>query len=201
MSKSKAPELKRIDFEKGSFVGGSGKTYYIVDSLPVDYWIQSQMLIPEVTYGVDFKSLHGTLKGAYSALTSGNEMMKGVRLAGDMLYNQMHAIGQFGSEKRNHPVLKMAGLWCQTEDEDISQYDDKLNERKVEDFRSSGIDMNDFFLLCSVKIRHFREIYLEFHDLIESLENPTPSKSGDQPLDSSTSTTKTPLKEESGQTS
>lgn len=165
------PSPVRIDFESGSFKGKSGKTYYIVDSLPVDYWIQYQMLIPELTYGVEFKDLHMTMKKAYEALTSGNELMKGLRLAGDLLYNQMSSITGFAGENRTPAVLRMAALWCIAEDEDLKKYDPNVAKKKIEDWKETGIDINDFFFLCGNKIQHFKEIYLDFYQKAEEIES------------------------------
>jgi len=160
-----------IDFEKGYFFGKSGKKYVFLDSLPIDYWIQYQMLIPEVTYGVEFKTLATTLKGAYEALTTGNEILKAHRIAADLLYNQLSAIKSFVDTSRHAAILRMAALWIVTEDEDLTTYDARVADQKIEDWKAAGIAMTDFFLLCGQKIDYFKEIYLEFHQREEDLEN------------------------------
>ena len=160
----------QIDFEKGYFFGKSGRKYVFLDSLPIDYFIQYQMLIPEVTYGVEFVTLAKTLKGAYEALTSGNEILKAHRIASDLLFNQMAAIKSFTDTSRHQAILRMAALWIVTEDEDLTQYDQRVADQKIEDWKATGLAMTDFFLLCGQKIDYFKEIYLEFHQRSEDLE-------------------------------
>jgi len=171
MTEVSTPAPVRIDFESGFFFGKSGKKYVFLDTLPIDYWISYQELIPEVSFGVDFKNLFLTCKQAYEALTTGNEILKGHKLAADLLYNQMSAIKTFASEKRHPAVLRMAALWIVTEDEDLTRYDSRIVDQKIEDWKNTGIAMEDFFLLCAQKIESFKQIYLDFHRTEKELEN------------------------------
>jgi len=162
----------RIDFTKDHFVTKSGKKYFFLDSMPVDYWTQYQMLVPEITFGVTFKNMHDTLIRINEALTTGNELMKGHAVAVDLSYNQAAAIKNFTDPSRFDPILKMSALWIVTEDEDISKYDDRIANAKIKDWKESAISMDDFFLLCGKKIGYFKEIYLDMHRLADQLEKP-----------------------------
>lgn len=162
-------EPVRIDFETKKFKGASGKTYHIVDRLPIDYYIAYQELVPEVTFGVDFLTLFKTCRGAYDALFSGNEVMASVRKAGELLINQIDAIKKFKDKSREPAILKMAAVWCIREDEEFKVVDEQLQKEKIEDWKAAGIDMLDFFFLCGAKIDGFIEIYQEFQGRNERL--------------------------------
>lgn len=177
MSSPKQPV--RINFQEAKFKGASGKTYHIVDTLPIDYWIEYQKHVPELAFGTDFKGMHDALSDAYKKLTSGNEVMKGIREAGDILYNQLHAIAKFATRDRIHPALMMSCCWCIREDEDFKTFDPKLAKEKIEDWREAGIAIEDFFLLCSVKIARFREIYDVYRLENASKLTETPPNNGD----------------------
>lgn len=198
MSKATIPTPVRINWEEASFKGASGKTYHIVDTLPIDYWIEYQRYVPELAYGVDFRNLHTKLNEAYTALTSGNEILKGIRLAADILYNLMSSVKNFATQERIHPCLLMATCWCIREDEEMKSFDPQLAKEKIKDWREAGIAIEDFFLLSSVKIAHFREIYSVYredqNEAKEVMSKETLQKTG------RSNTTSNPSKDDSGAT-
>jgi len=163
-------EGKRIPFDQGYFYGASGTKYVFLDSLSIDAYTKYRELIPAVTLGLTWEKVFKMINGAIEALTTGNELLKGHRQALDLLFNLNAGIKDFTDNSRNDACLTMASLWIVTEKEDLSTFDQRVCDAKIEDWKKAGYVMKDFFLLCAQKIATFTEIYLEFNQTADELE-------------------------------
>lgn len=134
--------LKRIDFENGVLITEK-HTYKVAPSLSVDKWQEFLIIQQEVAYGMTFEEFFELDKQIYAALNK-LDFVK----ATSILYNRMHAI-QLNIEKRQDPVLKLCSLFLIREGEDETKYDETVCKEKINDWKNSGVDFKDFFLLAA----------------------------------------------------
>lgn len=134
--------FKRIDFEKGE-LKTENHLYKVAQSLSVDKWQEFLIIQQEVAYGLTFEEFFEIDKEIYAALNK----LDFVR-ASTLVYNRMTAI-QIGIEKRQDPILRLCALFLIREDEDPTIYNESICKEKLHDWRTSGIDFKDFFLLAA----------------------------------------------------
>lgn len=134
-------ELIKLDLETKEFTGISGKKYYVAQAneLSLDYFLEWQKLQPQVAYGADFTSLNKNLNRAYEAANNGKIADTGV-----ILWNILNGIDK-DIDKRTSPVLELCSLFIFGEDEDRTKFDAEYMQRKIEDWRNTGIDTISFF--------------------------------------------------------
>jgi hypothetical protein len=138
-------ELIRIDFNAG-VLKTPEHTYTMVESLPVDKYVEFLMLQNEVAYGYTFKDINMKHKEIYDALNKTDFVQ-----ASAILHNLMNAI-LTGIDKRNMPILRLCALFLIREDEDATKYNEQINKEKLQDWHASGIDFKDFFHLAAVLV-------------------------------------------------
>lgn len=158
MKKSqKPPEVKRINFEEDHFEA-NGNVYWIQDSLSVNRYMVYEEMVPQLTFNTTFLGLSKTLNEIYKAVTTGNDILKALRLSGELAYNQLVALKNFDD---NEPpmVLKFCTLFINRTDENIKVYDENLAKEKINDWTEEGIHMEDFFFLAGRSIKGYRTAY------------------------------------------
>lgn len=151
------PTFKRINIETGKFQA-NGRTYYVQQALSVIRYVEYQKLSNEVAFGTSFEGVHKSLTQAFQAINSGSDILGGIHKCREVLYNQINAIVDF--HKRQHPpVLRLCALFINAEDEDTSQYDERMVQQKIEDWLKEGILIDDFFFLAANFIPTFKDSF------------------------------------------
>lgn len=143
--------LKRIDMDAGTFEA-SGKKYFIEGSLSIERYAHFQILEKELAYGF-------TTKGLYDELKKVTKLLDKLRFVdcAVSLVNLTRGVAKL--EEREPVILKICALYCNTEDEDRAIITDDMITKKIQDWKTEGIDMRDFFALASSSVNGLHEIY------------------------------------------
>lgn len=155
-------ELKRIDFNKGSFEA-NGKTYFINKTLNVERFRIFERLQAHIGFSVNFETLYGKLKEAYEALNKGKVADAAVKLD-----NVINAVWS-RLEDKSIPALEMCTLFLVTEDEDLKSWDKELAKKKIDDWKRD-FAMDDFFQLAFNFVNGFIEAYNQHMESISEKE-------------------------------
>lgn len=154
------PELKKLDPESNEFKA-NGVTYYKqLDGISVGRFMYYEQYVQQAVFGTDFLSMYNSLKRIYESLTKGNDVLGGWQKAAQIAYNQMASVKE-RSEAKNNKLLYLCTLFINKVDEDISDWDIRLADAKIDDWKKEGIDMADFFLLAVKLIEGFKSAYQE----------------------------------------
>lgn len=142
---------KKIDFAKGYFNGKSGKKYIFNKTLSLERYNVYEELEIMLTFGRDANDIFQGMKKTHSLF---NESKPGDAIVNN--YNLMAMVKE-NLDKRVHPAIRMCALWCCSEDEDTSKYDEKIIKAKIDDW--SEIDFQDLFQLALNLVRGYNENY------------------------------------------
>ena len=136
-----------IDWNKRTITGRSGKVYHIrPESIPVARWNEFLLQGANIGFNCDFKSLYDSYTTILKAATSGNDVMGAINTITSTCRTAMNELRAFSTgEPPKH--IKYAALFCISDDEDITVYDEALIRSKADDW--AKIPMQDFFLLSS----------------------------------------------------
>lgn len=129
----------------------NGVRYLVRTSLTITRFEQFEKLQVQVGYGVTFKELFQNIRKAYDHL-NGNTVKP--MDAGVVLYNIMNGVKN-NIDDREHPILQLCALFMCTEDEDVTVYDSALTTKKINNWKTEGIEMNDFFSFASALVQGF----------------------------------------------
>lgn len=155
-------ELKRLDLSKDEFEA-NGTKYYIRNSLTITRFIEYEKLQSDVGFGKSFQGIYNDLDTAIGLANKG----KGVE-AWNVLFNLRDGIAQ-KLENRMHPSLLLCSLFIITEGEDITIYDEKVMNKKIDDWVKEGFDVTDFFQLAGNFVTGYIEVLNEVsQDISES---------------------------------
>lgn len=156
-------ELKRIDFNKGSFQA-NGKTYYINSSLTIERYAELQIFQAEIGPGMEYEKIFKKLHDVYKLI---NKM----QFADASVYVNDLIRGFSKLEEKEPTILKICTLVCNTDDEDLTTYSNDLAVKKIEDWKREGIDMRDFFQLASGLVSGFLDVYRTATRIISEQKN------------------------------
>jgi len=151
-------ELKRLPLDKNEFQA-NGKTYKIKNTLTVKRHSDFEKLQNHYGFGLSFEGIVDKLKQSIEFANKG----KGVE-AWNIILNLRDGIAS-RLDDRSHPALLLCSLFIVAEDEDLTEWNEKDQRQKIEDWNKEGYDVNDFFVLASNLVNNFLPIYEEiFHD-------------------------------------
>jgi hypothetical protein len=166
MSEKQPIQTKRIDMTKTSFMA-NGKEYFITSFLSVARFCEFQIFEKEFAYSTDLKSLfkevsacHKLLKDAVNFGSVSDVIIK--------LDNLQRGIARL--EEKEPTALKLCSLFINTVDEDPGFWSVDLMNVKIEDFKASGIEMQDFFQLALTSQHSYIDIYKQMSDKFSTIE-------------------------------
>ena len=148
------PSLKRIDFEKGWFEAG-GKTYYIQTSLSFNRYKKFIQFHHQLAFGADVSAHLKFVEFVLSTLSGPLTGMNIHRIYENAM-NVQNAYKNFIA-KDMQPVFEFLSLFINYAGEDISQWDERLAQEKINDWKD--YDVNDFSLLLSMLLPDLRQKY------------------------------------------
>ena len=174
---------QKINFELGIFKGGSGTIYYLQPDkvFPKRYEVYEELSL-KAGFGSGFSFHFSNYKKIYTLLTDGNNVLTALRKASEIAYQAMLSTKELKEEKHSH-VLHLVALFCNAEDEDITQYDDRVMSKKILDFKESGILISDFFLLLRNLIEGFAKSLTDITQIEKEREKETESQKNNQKPD------------------
>lgn len=140
------PQLKRIDLEKNWLIA-NGNKYWIQDSVSVGRYgryLKGQHIL---TYGA---TVEDHLKFVDFVITQLSGPLTGMTVH-KILQNAFNVKDRYKNfiHDDTDEWLRFATLFINKEGEDISVYDEKVMQSKMQDWKAEGFDMQDFFLLCA----------------------------------------------------
>lgn len=133
-------QLKELNIDIGHFTGRSGKEYYISKTLNVTRYRKLEEFEIEFGYTATFIEIFNNIKKAW-------ELLNSVKLAeaAILLHNIMKGITIL--EKKDSVTLRICALFINSQDEDITNYDEILMKEKIEDWKDYNI--TPFFHLAA----------------------------------------------------
>lgn len=153
-------KLRNIDFDSGKFEV-AGVTYYLETKLSFGRFIDFQILEYEMALGMTITEVHKTYGDLY-------KMLNQQRLADSIIHvNNLRNHASKLSE-REPTIYKICCLFCNTEDEDRSVFNNDLVVKKMAAFKTSDIEAQDFFTLAVTLlpgyIAHYNAITLSISE-------------------------------------
>jgi hypothetical protein len=155
-------ELKRIDFEAGTFTA-NGVNYTIEGTLSIERYAELQIIEKELAYGFTVKSLFDKLKVCWDLLNK----MKFAEMAIN-LNDMMRGVAKV--QERQPIILKICALFMNAPDEDRRTITVDMINKKISDWKAEGIAMQDFFQAASSSVNGFSEIYETVTRIISAQE-------------------------------
>jgi len=184
--KSKSPDwkhpVKKIDFTQNymlcekEFEGkAEPRKYYFHDSLSVSRYEVFEDLEMLVAKGRSYADVLRSEKKIHDFLNKGLILDAGIEN-----YNSMELVKQ-KIERRFHPAMQLVALFVNQEDEDMTKYDERIMEKKMNDWKNEGFAMSDFFSLAFSLVEGFLENYTEISQgSSEKPKSGSPSKKPEQ---------------------
>lgn len=143
--------LQRIDFSTGKFEA-NGKTYYIETDLTVSRFCEHKILEKELAMGV-------TLDELYQSMTTIKQLLNQVKFVEAAVFVDK-IINHCANLKHKEPtILKMCTLFLNTDGEDRAAWNNDMMMRKLQDWKASNIDVNDFFEVALILTPFYTGVY------------------------------------------
>lgn len=140
-----APQASRIDPEKGWFIA-NGRKYYVQDVLTMGRLKHYKRLMHVLAFGATVED-HIKFVKFVIAQMSGPVTFLATHKILENAYNVEKSYTDFIHDETD-PWFRFGALFINREGEDISAYDEKVVQSKINDWIKEGLDTNDFFLLC-----------------------------------------------------
>ena len=164
----------RIDFENKKLVTGNNTYYVESETLSIRRFRIYQDISMELAQASTWKSNMEAWQKIYKDTTSGNDIIKALHTVQTEAYNQINSASNITAE-RFPAIIRFATLFLNTKDEDLTDYDTKHAEEKMNDWEQSGVPIQDFFLLARTLIDGYEE-FLKSLSKIEEQVRPAQKK-------------------------
>ena len=156
---------KKIDMSKPSFQA-NGKEYFITSHLSVARFCEFQILEKEVGFSMNFDKV-------FNEINEACELFDEARSFGDIakarmkLDNLRRGIAKLKDKEPS--VLKLCTLFLNTADEDPAFWNNDLMTQKIEDWKTEGLDIQDFFTFALNTLNGFIDIYEQMSKKISAI--------------------------------
>ncbi len=158
-------EVKELKLTDKKFTA-NGKTYLVTDKISMNRYIEYQRTMPLLTFGTNFEEMFKQLKNAYTHLNNQKFADSAV-----IIHNLLNNVSKVEETSRIHPALKMAAMFINTAEEDVTIYDEEVTKQKIEDWSKEGYNISDFFTLSLNSINGFREAFQEYTEKRKQMES------------------------------
>lgn len=182
---------KRINFNSDTKTfQANGVTYYIEYKLCKLRYVEKEKLEPIIRFGSTLEELQKQFSDMYAMGQTGTSQMKFNHFVIETAANNLDIEERFMSGKNLEAVLDYCCLFCNRENEDIREFDTRLNEQKKKDWQKEGIAVLDFFFLCWLGLGNSAKDFLEMiqknqsqaKSLLEGLTFPLKTKETEKDL-------------------
>jgi len=148
-------ELKHLDFSASEFMA-NGTRYLVKGSLSLERyrWYEKY----EVSFGFarKFKDIVKELDKSIDLANKG----KGLE-AWNIIFNLKESIGKNRLDDHWDNGKYMCALFIVTENEDLTEWDEQIANKKINDWNKEGYENDDFFRLAANLVDNYIEIYTE----------------------------------------
>ena len=152
---------KRIGLNDNSFQAG-GKKYIIHSTVNIERYRHMEELQVRAAFGQNYAQFHA---GFLRIVDLKN---KGKQFEADIALNNMMQGTARAINKQHNPLLLIATLFCCTQGEDRTTWDEETANEKIEIWSKEGYPVEDFFGLSLQSCRHYQSDL--FQDLGNGLE-------------------------------
>jgi len=168
-------ELKSIRNEDGSFVRyftANGRRYTIrkpEEGVGIFRHTKMNQMAAVTGMGATFADLYRNLKQAVDlANTLVTKTPQFTQLA-VLLDNMLRGVFE-GSKMRYTFALQYCTFFIVWHDEDLTQYDEEEQQKKIDDWNKEGLNEQDFLALGLSMVEGYTAAYLEYSGRIEALK-------------------------------
>ena len=147
---------KKIDLTKPSFISNGTKYYLYEETMGYIRASRFEELIPLVVYGASFQNIIGMIIKAHDLAREANS--DGAR---HDLIKYLANMGKMGTDflkgKKTCSVdivMDFCCLFFVTEDEDCTIIDERIMDKKKEDWKKD-VHVDDFFLFAQSRLKNF----------------------------------------------
>lgn len=158
MEINKAKQPKRIDFSKGYFEA-NGKKYYVQSVLTIERFCEFQILEKELAFSMSFQNVFDQINSACESLNKSKLLDASVTL--DDLRRGVARL-----ERKEPTALKLCTLFINTEDEDPTIWNNDIMTKKLNDWKTEGIAIDDFFQYAMNSVNGYVDIYKKMSEAI-----------------------------------
>jgi hypothetical protein len=143
-------QLQTFDIDQGYFDAG-GKRYFIEDTLSFNRFEKLREYTLEMGFSATFLEIFNNLKKSWEHLNKGQQADASV-----IIHNIMNGIGRL--EKKDDPAFRICALFCNTEDEDTTVWEEALEQAKIAEW-AKEYNVTPFFWLAAAKVNGWLPAY------------------------------------------
>jgi hypothetical protein len=143
-------QLKTFEIDSGYF-DAAGKRYFIEDTLSFNRFEKLREYTLEMGFSATFLEIFNNLKKAWDLMNKQQPSDAAV-----VIHNIMNGIGRL--EKKDDPAFRICALFCNTEDEDTTVWDEAVERQKIEDW-GGEYNVTPFFWLAAAKVNGWLPAY------------------------------------------
>lgn len=143
-----AKAIKNLHLEANSFTA-NGQKYIIHQAMTIKRFEIYERLQLEVAYGIEFENIATQLNAAYDDLQKFKAADASVKIH-NILFGLSRKLGN-----RELNILLLCSLFVCRENEDLTAWTEAEASEKINDWRTEGIDIQDFFKLAFGSISGF----------------------------------------------
>lgn len=162
MEEKKPIEPKRINMDNGSFTA-NGTEYFVQTHLTISRFCEFQILEKEMAFSMTFENV-------FKEINEACELFDSSRSFGEMaeaktkLDNLRRGIAKL--EEKEPTALKICTLFINTSDENPAEWNNDIMTKKINDWKTEGIAIQDFFSFALNFQNGFLDIYKQMSDRI-----------------------------------
>lgn len=137
----------------------NGTEYFIQSNLTIARFCEFQILEKELAFSMSFQSV-------FKEINEACEMMNEVRFVdvAVKLDNLRRGIAKL--EEKEPTALKICTLFINEKNEDLSEWNNDIMTKKIEDWKAEGIAVEDFFQFALNSVGGFISIYKKMSEVI-----------------------------------
>lgn len=149
---------KRVDLNKPSFFA-NGTEYFIQSNLTISRFCEFQILEKELAFSMSFQNV-------FNEINEACQMMNEVRFVdvAVKLDNLRRGIAKL--EEKEPTALKICTLFINAKDEDLTEWNNDTMTKKINDWKTEGIAVDDFFQFALNSVGGFINIYKKMSEVI-----------------------------------
>lgn len=125
----------------------NGKTYVVLDKMPIDSYIQYEKLSVQMAYGTTIPEFMKNLRKAYDLVNAQKFADSAVQM-----HNIMSGILKLDDKERYPYGLMICTLFIKEESKVKEKWTEEMGNKAIEDWITEGLDVGYFFQLAKSSI-------------------------------------------------
>jgi hypothetical protein len=145
--------LKTIDFDKESYFDCAGKRFIKTESISFNRFKEMQKILLELGFSATFVDIYNNYQKMIEAYNKHDYFAMSI-----IAYKSMEGIKNL--EDKDHPALRLAALFINEENEDVTKYNEAEMKAKI-DCWASELEVFPFIALAISIHEDWLKIYLK----------------------------------------